>query len=377
MHSPLDGNQALRLALARPESMTERTPAEWTVLVAAARETSLLGTLWNLATLAGVAERLPEPVGRHLYGGFLKADRNAEAIQWELQTLQSGMLQRLDPPVVLKGGAYLLAGLPNASGRICNDVDLLFPRADLERAESLLFFEGWGTTHHDPYDQRYYREWMHELPPLEHWRRGTTLDVHHNILPETFAVRTDPVRLLASACDLPAPWRYRVLRPAHLALHAIVHLFSETEWDRALRDLYDIKVLLEHFGGRGGDSFWRDLVDEASSLGVTWLAAYALDCCEQSLHAGVPLEVREALLGSRITTLKRRAARPLFLHGLNTRASATPKRDSVARALLFLRGHWLKMPPRLLARHLFYKAFLAPKEDVTNSRTDPAGGGVR
>ena len=370
MHCPLDGNQALCLALARPESMAERTPAEWTGLVAAARETSLLGALWDLATIAGVAERLPEAAARHLYGGFLKADRNAEAIRWELQNLQSGMLQRLSPPLVLKGGAYLLADLPNARGRICNDVDLLFPREDLDRAESLLFFEGWVTTHHDPYDQRYYREWMHELPPLQHWSRGTTLDVHHNILPETFAVRTDPTRLIESARDLPAPWRYRVLSPAHLVLHAIVHLFSETEWDRGLRDLYDIKVLLEHYGTRLGDPFWHDLVTEANNLGVDWLVAYAVDCCEQRLRADVPNEVREALMRGRNTGLKRAVASRVFMHGLNTRASATPKRDSAARALLFLRGHWLKMPPYLLARHLFYKAFLAPKEDETNEPGD-------
>ena len=44
---------------------------------------------------------------------------------------------------------------------------------------------GWATTHHDPYDQRYYRRWMHELPPMLHIRRMTLLDVHHAIVPAT------------------------------------------------------------------------------------------------------------------------------------------------------------------------------------------------
>ena len=34
---------------------------------------------------------------------------------------------------------------------------------------------GWATTHHSPYDQRYYRTWMHELPPLRHAVRGSIL----------------------------------------------------------------------------------------------------------------------------------------------------------------------------------------------------------
>jgi hypothetical protein len=30
----------------------------------------------------------------------------------------------------------------------------------------------------------------------------------------------------------------------------------------------------------------------------------------------------------------------------------------LARWLLYIRAHWLKMPPMLLARHLLYKAYL-------------------
>ncbi len=37
----------------------------------------------------------------------------------------------------------------------------------------------------DPYDDLYYRRWMHELPPLVHSERGQLVDVHHTILPLT------------------------------------------------------------------------------------------------------------------------------------------------------------------------------------------------
>lgn len=30
--------------------------------------------------------------------------------------------------------------------------------------------------------------------------------------------------------------------------------------------------------------------------------------------------------------------------------------------MLYVRGNWLRMPPLLLARHLFHKAFLSPRE---------------
>ena len=36
-----------------------------------------------------------------------------------------------------------------------------------------------------PYDDAYYRDHMHELPPLIHKERDRMIDVHHTILPLT------------------------------------------------------------------------------------------------------------------------------------------------------------------------------------------------
>jgi hypothetical protein len=33
-----------------------------------------------------------------------------------------------------------------------------------------------------------------------------------------------------------------------------------------------------------------------------------------------------------------------------------------ARIALYLRGNWLRMPPLMLARHLFHKVFLSPRQ---------------
>ncbi|WP_038052697.1 nucleotidyltransferase family protein [Thioalkalivibrio sp. ALJ1] len=368
----MDGNRALCLALARPESMAERTDGEWSTMLAAARETSLLGALWQRAREAGLETDLPKPVALHLQGAAWVAERRAEALRWELEELGRGMLTRMAPPVLLKGAAYLLADLPNAQGRLANDIDLLFPEAEIERAESLLFFDGWSGSHHNDYDQRYYREWMHELPPLAHRQRGTTLDLHHNILPRTFRVRPDAGRLREQSVALPAPWRFRMLAPAHMVLHAMVHLFSETDWERGLRDVNDIHVLVNHFAAREGDGFWEALLVEADALEVTWLAQRALWLCGRHLGTDIPPEVVRRLAASPRARRINPVARWMFHHGSQTRAaSSTPLQDGTARGLLFLRGHWLKMPPGLLVRHLFYKAFLAEKEDDTDVQPEP------
>jgi hypothetical protein len=160
------------------------------------------------------------------------------------------------------------AGLPAAAGRLFSDIDILVPKARLDEVESQLMAHGWVSTHHDAYDQRYYREWMHELPPMQHLRRATVIDVHHAILPQTAAVRPDPARLRAGARAIPgAPGLY-VLAPCDMVLHSATHLFSEGEYDHGLRDLFDLHRLLCHFGatepGSGrrcrhapGSSSWR------------------------------------------------------------------------------------------------------------------------
>ena len=84
-----------------------------------------------------------------------------------------------------------------------SDIDILVPKALLLRAESALMLHGWTGHEHDAYDQRYYRQWMHELPPMQHIRRQSVIDVHHAILPETARVRPDPARLIAAAVDVP------------------------------------------------------------------------------------------------------------------------------------------------------------------------------
>ncbi|MDT1852626.1 nucleotidyltransferase family protein, partial [Acinetobacter baumannii] len=106
------------------------------------------------------------------------------------------------PLILLKGSAYAMAGLDAGRGRLFSDVDILVPKPRLDEVEAALMLHGWASTHLDPYDQRYYREWMHEIPPKVHVRRGISIDVHHAIMPETAADRPDPDLLRAAAIPI-------------------------------------------------------------------------------------------------------------------------------------------------------------------------------
>ena len=156
----------------------------------------------------------------------------------------------------------------------------------LEQAESLLRLHGWVTADPDPYDQRYYRQWMHELPPMRHVQRLSVLDVHHNILPTTARQHPDAAKLLAAAQPLVAHPGVFVLAPADMVLHSAVHLFNDGEFEHGLRDLCDLDSLLRQFGCESG--FWDELQQRAEVMDLVRPLYYALRYTRRFLDTPVP-----------------------------------------------------------------------------------------
>lgn len=77
----------------------------------------------------------------------------------------------------------------------------------------------------DPYDDDYYRRWIHELPPLIHKTRDRMIDVHHTILPPTARITPDADALIADSIALENG--LRILSPADMICHAVIHLFAD------------------------------------------------------------------------------------------------------------------------------------------------------
>ena len=212
---------------------------------------------------------------------------------------------------------------------------------------------------------------MHELPPLEHLRRGTVIDVHHAILPETAALHPDPARLRAAA--MPIPWLdgiegdcpLLVLAPQDMVLHSALHLFWDGEFDHGLRDLFDLHRLLGEFGARPG--FWEGLPARAHELELELPLFYALRYAARLLGTVVPPQVTAALAKAAPGPIRLALMDALFLRALlPMHASCADAFDKPARFALYVRGNWLRMPPLLLARHLFHKAFLSPRTPGTD-----------
>ena len=265
--------------------------------------------------------------------------------------------------VLLKGAAYLCAGLPPARGRLFGDFDILVPQNDLQAVESSLMAGGWISMERDAYNQRYYRQWMHEIPPMQHLRRGTVIDVHHTILPLTARNAPDPAQIIARAAPVPDLPTLRVPAPEDLVVHSITHLVHEGELHNGLRDLYDIHSMLTRFGAE--PAFWQRLLASGAGNDLAGPLVLGLRLVIAVFETAVPADVLDTLDAQAAPHWRRRwwpAVYALAMRPENDEEAGMAA--ALARPWIYIRSHALRMPLPLLVRHLSVKAWkgLWPEE---------------
>lgn len=317
-------------------------------VVHAARQHSLLARLEHDLAGLGVLPDLPDAARRQLACARIRAQANAVTLRFEVDRVRRALADLGTRVVLLKGGAYLWAGLPPARGRFSVDIDILVPVADIGRVEQTLIGKGWRPAEMTDYDQHYYRDWMHEIPPLVHGERGIELDVHHSIFPPVSGIAIDSEALLADATPVgDGLW---VLSPADMVLHAATHLFQENPAGH-LRDLVDLHDLLTLFGQTPG--FWENLTARARRHGLGRPLYYSLRYATAFIGTAVPAAAMERAAAAfapnavyrRVMDWLMRTAIMAGLPGQAVRGGA------LARSLLFVRSHWIKMPPATLLGH--------------------------
>jgi Uncharacterised nucleotidyltransferase len=330
------------------------------VLLAQARRTRLTARLSYRIEDARCLAALPARVCTQLAAARVAAESGRRALEWEVNRVHRALTGAGYPMMLLKGAAYAMARLPMARGRTSADIDIMVPGEQLDSVEKHLLAHGWEFDELEPYDLHYYRKWGHELPPLRHRERGSVLDVHHTILPPRSRLRPDPSAFWRAAVTLPDG--SMALCPIHMALHVAVHLFQEGFQDGeiggGLGNLIDFDELCQHFGRRPG--FWEQLVPAAVELGLTRPLSYALRYSSLLLGTAVPATVMaEAERTGKPPAPVRAAMDPLVCRAL---VPDLPEHGSpwqgFARLCLYIRSHWLRMPPLPLAMHLLRKAWM-------------------
>ncbi len=346
--------QTLLTALKSPRTARDFSVSQWNALMPVARRSLILARLSCLLKYHGILEEVPFRVRRHLEAAGRVAEAHRRALLWEADRLRWALQELHVPLVLLKGAAYGAENLDASVGRLSSDVDILVPRTALSDVEKALLSKGWIHVKDLPYDQRYYRAWMHELPPLRHKDRGSVVDVHHHLLPITGRM----------SLGIEHFWRrirpskeagFFVLSPEDMVIHNAVHLFQDGAVWGSLRDVVDADSLMRDFS-RDPD-FWSRFVDRATALGAVRPCFYACWAAQNLMGTKVPEWVPERLSqrGFAVPFF-----RPMMTAALKRALTGAALNSGgpwtqLARGFLFVRSHWLRMPPRLLARHAWHK----------------------
>ena len=325
-------------ALREPASVETLNKSQWSELISIARAESLIGSLAHRLRDLPVPDRaravLQDAIEAH--------DLARQQALWEADCARRALADYPGKIVLMKGTAYVAADLAAGTGRSIGDLDVMVARDDLPVVESALLDAGWEWVKPDPYDDRYYRDHMHELPPLIHRERDRMIDVHHTILPLTARPAPNAQVILDSAVMLDNG--LHVMAPADMVLHSIAHLFADGDLAGGLRNLWDINLLVRQFAG-ADEEFWMKLDRGAQIHGL-------VKEMRRALRLAVRLYDTPA---SGSAAGKPEWADQLFLRRLLARDGYGRETRKLTRFGFYVRSHWLRMPPLMLARHLWTK----------------------
>lgn len=336
--------------------------ADWDKLIRQGRRAGLLARLRGILAQNGHLDILPSEARLHLEAAATLAEKQQIAVRWEVGKILEALADLAFPVIVLKGSAYVMAGLPSASGRLFNDIDILVPRELLGQVEAALMLGGWHPSGLSAYDNRYYRRWMHELPPMQHVKRASIIDVHHAILPDTARCHPDSAKLRSRAVSVEGVKNLQVLAPEDMLLHSATHLFHDGELPHGLRDLTDLDLLFRHFALI--PDFWPRLQLRAQELALERPLFYAMRYVQHFLATPIPENFARAIHASAPNPAMLAVMDAIFIRALAPEhVTCEDAFTPLARKAAFVRAHWLRMPPYLLFPHLFHKAFIEPRYD--------------
>src|SRR5450830_56822 len=324
-----------------PKSMTSVSDVQWNEIIEQGRKTHLMGQLAASLQRGEMLGNIPLAVKRHLELAALTATRRSESALWEIATIRRAVDPKISL-VLLKGGAYLACADDNAVGRTFSDIDILVRRHELPAVEADLMSVGWKPSRMNKYDLGYYRNWMHEVPPMEHVRRHTVVDLHHAINPPVSRFHINPDKLFARMVEIRPG--ILVLSATDRVIHCALHLLQEGEPKKLMRDLYDLHLLLrQHHGSAAG---MEQLRNRACELNVDALTGAAIGAARALFAENLVQGERSGWLQACVE----RAAR-------QTSGNTTVASELAGLALLTY-SHWMKMPMHLLVPHLIRKSLL-------------------
>ncbi len=351
MSDVITNKNILIRVLKNPMLMSDLSVRDWNELLREAKISNLAGRLSADAQDIGIKQELPAKV-QNMFKSFDYQSRSSRRmITWEMNRVKRALNGTEDKVILLKGAAYIAKNLKCTRGRVSVDLDILIKKNRIDFAEEKFLAAGWQHHVENDYDQKFYREYSHELPPLIHPDRQISIDVHHSILPVTSRVYPDMNKLIDDA--VPCIEGFYTFSDVDIILHSVVHLFQDGEVRSSLRNLLEQHDMFEEFGKN--PDFWQKLVPRAIELGFTRALYYALRYSKMILGTDIPDHVFDAIkpYGPNIVV---RSLMDWMVPGvMSPTLGATGLSRWLSMNGLYIRSHWLRMPPPLLAKHLSIK----------------------
>ena len=336
-----------------PESATKFTFNQWQNLVLILRHQQLLACYSARFKQTVFFERIPTRIQRHFLNADILATNHKMQVKYEAAELTRDLSDQGGELIFLKGAGYTLANAAVGEGRIYNDIDLLTDRETIEGVEKKMRLLGWLSQELTSHDEKYYRKWAHEIPPLRHGKRGTIVDIHHNIVPLISGRQIQPSLFMQQSVKTPEG--FQVLSAPAMTLHSLIHLFFNEEVKKGYRDLIDIHTLMM---SNNYKEFWLGLIRLAKETGFGLELFLACRYCHRFLGTQIPDYAGNAIAQFRPWNID-------FLDFIYTNTLqpnhpiCQPKFFGLAEFLILLRGHFQKMPLHILIYHLFTKSGVA------------------
>lgn len=356
----------------KPQTISQLSDLDWDTLTGQAKASGLLGRLYYLFSKYSLLNQIPSYVIWHYQAAYQITERLKKNALREIDDLSKTLQSQGIETIFLKGAAYQVSQAQCHYGRYMSDIDLLVQKEELPKVQRLLLQHGWLAAPMDDYDQKYYREWMHEIPPLYHIERETTLDVHHNILPLTNENAPKASDLTTRSVTHSWCGEVNVLCTLDTVIHSAVHLFTDSEFHHALRDLSDLDWLITEYS-QSNPNFVMELVTRANDLGLSRYIWLALTFTKKVFNTNISEQAISQLNDKPTSTLRKNTL--LFSYEqifLPNHKSCRTWKMGLASEILFWRSHLIKMPLRILIPHLCKKSYKRIKESWKKDRSEEA-----
>lgn len=333
---------------------------QWEDIIHVLREVNLLAACYYRLENKDKLTLLPFFALKHMKSAAVYSSRQSEQVIFECKLLQKILDAANIPSVFLKGAGYTLRKSKNSKGRVYSDIDLLVAKSDISNAEKALEKHAWCTKKVSEYDNNYYREWSHEIPPMFNIHRGTVLDLHHNILLPISGREVNVELLTKNSQSIDNT--YTVLSYAATVLHSIVHLIINEDVSNGYRDILDIITLIEE---NDTSEFWQEITSLSSTLGFNNELYLALSLSVKYANLNIPGNILLSFEEQKNNRKLNFLLNYVYYFALQPHSPAVQTiKHKVAINITYFLGHLQKMPLKILIPHLLTKSFFSIRDQI-------------